>query len=190
MIMGISMLLNFLMSPAFSLLPLVVTNHYKGGAIELAWLQSSTGIGMILGGLFLGVWGKFGKRIVTAMIAVSVSGLMILLFSFLPQQMYLISVACMFAFSVLNSIANGLFFASMQAIIPPEIQGRVFTILMSLSTGMSPLGLAIAGPISDVFGIRIWFLIGGVVFILMGAGAFLSPTIMNIEEEKKARAQF
>ncbi len=185
MIMGLSMLINFLMSPAFSLLPLVVTNHFRGGAVELAWFQSASGVGMISGGLILGAWGGFKKRIVTAMVAVIASGVFISIFSVTPSHLFLLAVVCIFFFSVLNALANGVFFALMQSIVPADIQGRVFTILMSLSGGMTPVGLAFAGPVSDLLGIRIWFMIGGIVFTLMGAGSFISPTIMNIEEEKR-----
>jgi DHA3 family macrolide efflux protein-like MFS transporter len=50
LIMGMSMTINFLMNPAFSLLPLLVTKHFGGGVLELAWIQSAGGLGMILGG--------------------------------------------------------------------------------------------------------------------------------------------
>lgn len=182
-IMGMSMLINFLMNPAFSLLPLVVTNHFNGGAIELGWLQSANGVGMIAGGLLLGAWGGFKKRIVTAMTSIIIGGVFIEAFSFMTPEMFLLAVGCVFMFSVFNAMANGTFFSSLQAAIPPEMQGRVFTILMSLSGGMTPIGLAFAGPISDSLGLFIWFRIGGVVLALMGAAAFFIPAVMNLEED-------
>jgi len=182
-IMGMSMLINFLLNPAFSLLPLVVTNHFHGGAVELGWLQSANGVGMIAGGLLLGAWGGFRKRIVTAMTSIIISGVFIAAFSFMPPELFLVAVGCVFVFAVFNAMANGTFFSSLQAVIPPEMQGRVFTILMSLSGGMTPVGLAFAGPVSDSLGLFIWFRIGGVVLVLMGAAAFLIPAVMNIEEE-------
>ena len=182
-IMGMSMIINFLMSPAFSLLPLVVTNHFDGGAVELGWLQSANGVGMIAGGLLLGAWGGFRKRIVTAMMSIIVSGVFIVAFSFMPPELFLTAVGCVFVFAVFNAMANGTFFSSIQAVIPPEMQGRVFTILMSLSGGMTPIGLAFAGPVSDSLGLFIWFRIGGIVLVLMGAVAFLIPAVMNLEEE-------
>ncbi len=181
-IMGMSMLINFLMNPAFSLLPLVVTNHFNGGAVELGWLQSANGVGMIAGGLLLGAWGGFSKRVVTAMTSLVIGGVFIVIFSFMPPELFLVAVGCVFVFAVFNAMANGTFFSSLQAAIPPEMQGRVFTILMSLSGGMTPIGLAFAGPVSDSLGLFIWFRIGGVVLALMGAAAFFIPAVMNLEE--------
>jgi len=182
-IMGMSMLINFLMSPAFSLLPLVVTNHFDGGAMELGWLQSANGVGMIAGGILLGAWGGFRRRVVTAMTSLVISGVFIMTFSFIPPALFLAAVGCVFMFAVFNAMANGTFFSSIQAVIPPQMQGRVFTILMSLSGGMTPIGLAVAGPVSDSLGLLFWFRIGGLVLALMGAAAFFIPAVMNLEEE-------
>ena len=183
LIMGISMVINLLMTPAFSLLPLLVTKHFGGGAIELAWIQSAGGLGIILGGLALGVWGGFKKRIVTAMIALILSGVFVTVLGLTPPSLILLAVASMFLFSFTNAIANSIFLAALQAIVPPKIQGRVWTLLGSLSMAMSPIGLAIAGPVADALGERIWFNIGGVAFIILGIAAFMSPTVMNVEEE-------
>ena len=182
-IMGMSMLINLVISPGFSLLPIVVTDHFGGGVIELAYLQSAGGIGMIVGGLLLGVWGGFKNRVVTAFSALAVGGIFIVLFGFVPGSMLLLAVAAFFLFSALNSMANGTFFAAMQAAIPPEMQGRVFTLLMSFSAAMAPMGLAIAGPVADVIGSMTWFVIGGVTLTLMGVLGFFIPSIMNLERD-------
>ena len=183
LIMAIAMTINFLVNPGFVLLPILVTKHFGGGALELAWLQSANGIGMILGGLALGVWGGFRKRVVTAFSALVVSGVFVVAIGVMPAHLLLLAVGSMFCFSFLNAIANGTFFASIQSIVPPEIQGRVFTLLMSLSAGMVPLGMAVAGPVADVFGERIWFVVGGISVTVLGIAAFFVPSIMNVEEE-------
>lgn len=183
LIMVISMIINFLVNPGFTLLPILVTKHFGGGALELAWLQSANGIGMILGGLTLGVWGGFKKRVITAFSALMVSGVFVVAIGVMPAHLLLLAVGSMFCFSFLNAIANGTFFASMQSIVPPEIQGRVFTLLMSLSAGMVPLGMAVAGPVADVLGERIWFVVGGISITVLGIAAFFIPSIMNVEEE-------
>jgi len=45
-----------------------------------------------------------------------------------------------------------------------------------------PIGLAIAGPVSEFFNIRSWFVIGGVSFIIMDLLAFTTPAVRNFEE--------
>jgi DHA3 family macrolide efflux protein-like MFS transporter len=97
--------------------------------------------------------------------------------------MLLLAVAAFFLFSALNSMANGTFFAAMQAAIPPEMQGRVFTLLMSLGAATAPVGLAIAGPVADLVGVMTWFVIGGASFTLMGVLGFFIPSIVNLERD-------
>ena len=59
----------------------------------------------------------------------------------------------------------------------------VFTLAMSGSAAMSPLGLVIAGPVADALGVQIWFLIGGLATVIMGVGSFFVPAIMRIEDK-------
>lgn len=62
---GLAMLVNMVLNPVSTLMPLLVTNHFKGTAWHLGALEAAIGIGIIAGGLLLGVWGGFKKRIVT-----------------------------------------------------------------------------------------------------------------------------
>ena len=181
-IMGMVLVINLLISPAFSLLPLLITDYFKGGVYELALIQSSLGLGMIVGGLVLSVWGGFKSRIKTAFTALIFASLGILVFSQTPSTLFLVAVASIFVFGVMNSIANSSFFAALQTLVPPHVQGRVFTLIMASSTIAQPVGLAIAGPVAEYFSIRSWFLVGGISFLVMTIIAFSTPAVIKFEE--------
>lgn len=177
-----SLLINLLTSPGFTLLPLLITTYFKGGALELAWIQSAMGLGMIIGGLLLGVWGGFDNRIKTAFVALIVSSIGLLGFSQTPPDLFIFAVGSIFVFGVTNSVANSSFFAALQTFVPPEIQGRVFTLLMASSVLAQPIGLAIAGPVAEVFGIRSWFVMGSAVMLIMSFWAFTNSDVMDLEK--------
>jgi DHA3 family macrolide efflux protein-like MFS transporter len=181
MVVTIATLINLLLNPAFSLLPILVTEHFGGGALELAWLESIWGIGVVLGGITLSVWGGFRRRIVTAMLSVALMGISTTVIGLTPATAFTLAVGAMFLDGFMNPIANGSLQAALQAIVPPHMQGRVFTLVASGAAAMSPLGLAIAGPVADALGVQIWFLIGGIATIIMGAGTFFVPAIMQVE---------
>lgn len=181
MIIGIATLINLLIVPAFSLLPLVVTNHFGGGALELASLQSAQGIGMVAGGILLGVWGGFRKRIFTAMLGLILMGAGLTAVGLTPANLLVAAIGALFFVGLMMPIVNGSLFAVVQKAVPPEMQGRVFTLIISGASAMSPIGLAIAGPIGDTLGVQAWFVIGGVVTALMGMVALFIPAIMNVE---------
>ena len=175
-------LVNFLLTPAFSLLPLLVKDHFGKEAVDLGKLQALSGVGVILGGILLGVWGGFKKRIVTAMVGLIGIGLGTLALGFIPPTGFNLAIAGMIFLGIVQPITNGSLGGLIQASVAPDMQGRVFTLVGSLAGGMAPIGLLIAGPLSDILGIQTWFIFGGVVCIVMGLVGFAVPAVMNIEE--------
>jgi DHA3 family macrolide efflux protein-like MFS transporter len=177
-----AMQINFLLNPAFSLLPLMVTKHFNGEAIQLATLESLSGIGVIAGGLVLSAWGGFKRRILTAMTGVIGLGLGCLMMGLLPASAFTWAVVAMFIVGFVNPITNGPLLAAVQAAVEPDMQGRVFSLISSLAAATSPIGLLIAGPVSDWLGPQAWFIIGGIVTLLTGITAFFIPAVMRFEE--------
>jgi DHA3 family macrolide efflux protein-like MFS transporter len=183
MLIGImATVINFLLTPAFSLLPILVTRHFNGQAIQLATLESFSGIGFIVGGLLLSAWGGFKRRILTSLAGLLAMGLGCLVMGLLPPSAFTIAVATMLFLGIVNPIVNGPLMAAVQAAVAPEMQGRVFTLIGTMAAGMSPIGLIIAGPIADKLGVQTWFIIGGIVTLMMGIAGLFVPAIMSFEE--------
>ena len=55
---------------------------------------------------------------------------------------------------------------------------------------MMPIGLALAGPISDTYGIQIWFAIGGILTQLMGIAGLMLPSLISIDEVQTEGVRF
>lgn len=177
----LAMILNFLIVPASSLLPLVVTKVFKGGAAELGWTQSIFGIGVIVGGVLLSIWGGFKRRIVTSFSGIIGIGVGVILTGLIPADKFYLLLAAQFVIGFMQVFANGPLMAIMQSTVAPDMQGRVFSLLGAGATAMMPLSLLIAGPVSDLLGIRFWYVFGGAVCILMTVIAFFIPAVMDIE---------
>lgn len=186
MIIGMAMLLNFLLTPAFSLLPLLVTNHFEGQAAQLAMLQSASGVGLVIGGLVLAVWGGFKSRMLTSLMGVVGLGIGTLLIGVAPASALAVAVVGMFLTSFMQPMANGPLHAVLQAVVEPSMQGRVFTLVMSGAVAMTPLSLAVAGPIADRIGIQTWYVVAGSVCIVAGLLMRLSPAVRTIESRGQA----
>jgi DHA3 family macrolide efflux protein-like MFS transporter len=110
-------------------------------------------------------------------------GIGTLVLGVLPPGGFTWAVVGMTFIGLVQPITNGSLLGLVQAIVAPDMQGRVFTLISSLAGGMSPIGLAIAGPISDALGTQTWFIIGGLTCILMAVLGLMLPAVMNIEDE-------
>ncbi|MHA2301243.1 MAG: MFS transporter [Candidatus Thorarchaeota archaeon] len=176
------MITNMILIPSMSLIPIFTLVHFNGGAFELAWLQSALGVGMLVGGIALSVWGGFKRRMDTVVVAVIAMGIAIVVVGFTPSGLFFLAVVGLFITGVMVPIASGSIMAILQAIVPKEIQGRVFSVVISLSPLMAPIGLALAGPIAEVLGASSWYLISGVAIMLIGLVGRLDSTIMNMEK--------
>lgn len=181
-ILLMAMAINFVLSPSSSLMPLLVTKHFAGGALQLGWLESALGIGTVAGGLLLSAWGGFRRRVVTSLSGVVGIGVGIALMGLAPANGFWLALGGMFIAGFMNPIANGPLIAVLQASVAPEMQGRVMSLVQSGATAMMPLSLLVAGPLADLLGVRIWYLVGGLACAGLGLLAFTVPPIMRVEE--------
>jgi MFS family permease len=53
---------------------------------------------------------------------------------------------------------------------------------------MIPLGLAIAGPLAEVIGVRAWFLVAGIAMAVTGVLALFVPAIVHLEDRAEGKA--
>jgi DHA3 family macrolide efflux protein-like MFS transporter len=182
LLMVLAAILNFFLVPTSSLLPILVVKHFGGGPLQLSWLEAAMGVGLVAGGLGLGAWGGFKRRMHTSLLGVSIAGAGIGAVGLVPDWLLGVAVALMFVAGAALSLANGPLLAIMQATVAKDMQGRLFSLVGSLSGAMMPLGLAVAGPVSDVIGVRTWYLIAGAVTVAMAVGAAFVPSLMRIED--------
>lgn len=181
---GISMMVNFMLVPAFSLLSLIVFEYFKGSALQLGWMEAAFGIGMLAGGALLSIWGGFEKRMNTVIVGTGLLGLMMVVIGTVPANYIFLAIGAMFLVGVGLSLGNGVGQALLQVLIVPDMQGRVFAMLGALRALMSPLGLALAGPFTDVFGMQSWMLGAGIGITIMVTAMSFIPEVADIEGKK------
>ena len=71
-----------------------------------------------------------------------------------------------------TNLYNILYLSYLQQTIAAEKQGRVFSIIGTLSAIAMPIGLVLSAPIAEQQGVSSWFVIAGVAtlcFILLSA---------------------
>lgn len=186
LLLGLAMIFKFALTPAFSLLPLLVSQHFQGGAAEYSLIEAASGVGILVGGLLLSVWGGFSKKIYTIMVGIFGLGLALVSLGFLPGWAFQWAVGLLFLCGLMVPLVDGPLMALLQGSIAPEMQGRVFSLIGSLLWLTSPFSLVIAGPVSDALGLQVWYVVAGILCVASAVLSMAIPLIREIETEGSA----
>jgi len=145
--------------------PLVLS---YGSATDLGIVQTVTGIAMLIGSVIMSAWGGPKNKKVPALIgfiALSAAGLLI---SGLRSNTVVISIGRV-VMLLFIPFASALSQATFQTKVPPDVQGRVFSIRGMIARSMTPLAFLISGPLADK-----------VFEPLMAGGGTLANSILGI----------
>jgi DHA3 family macrolide efflux protein-like MFS transporter len=182
-IIGSFMSLVFM--PAVSLYPLMTLSYFGGtvgqaGLIEVVW-----SVGMLLGGLLISIFGGTKNRIVPMIASCLLMGLTFTVSSFLPENGngFIIFAICNFVAGLAAPYFNTLLMAMIQESFLPEQLGRVFGIMNALMSLAGPIGLIIAGPISDELGVNFAFLIAGIGLFITGLLSYVFPKVRHLDSQ-------
>ena len=114
---------------------------------------------VILGGIFLGGW------------AIAFFGIS----THLWVSMIILGLVGFFL-SLTNVVLATLF----QSMVPNQLQGRIFGTLNTMSMGLRPISMALAGVLSDLFKVQLVILVSGVLIALGGVYGFFIKSVRRI----------
>jgi DHA3 family macrolide efflux protein-like MFS transporter len=179
---ALALVVKVALTPAFSLVPLLVRQHLGGDASQLGLLEAVGGVGMVAGGLVLGIWGGFRRKIYTAMVGVVLLGVGFLALGSCPATLFWLALTSFLVIGFVIPMIDGSTMAIIQGTVSPAMHGRVMTTMISLLSVTSPISLAVAGPVAGWLGLRSWYFLAAALCIAAGAAGFVIPAIVNIEE--------
>lgn len=175
---------NFLLAPVLSMMPLIITRHFNGGAREYGFFEMALAIGVIAGSLSLSIWGGFKRKIVSINIAQIVCGLGLAGIALVASDSFWVVLVLIALCGLCSAYINSPATAIMQAKVDKEMQGRVMSIVTVVCMVAMPLSLAIAGPLANVIGLMPIVYIPGLISTLIGIACFLIKPLMNIENRR------
>jgi DHA3 family macrolide efflux protein-like MFS transporter len=97
--------------------------------------------------------------------------------------MYPAAIATMAVLGLTNATANGPIGAILQTKIPPEMQGRIFMVGNSMASAASPLGLLLAGPLADKFGLQVFYISAGLMCVGIGVFFYLNKRVYTLDDQ-------
>ncbi len=166
--------------PLSTLFPLMTSKHFLGTAWHASVIEFSYAGGMMLSAALVSAYGEIKHKFRAVHIALLGFGAATLLSGLLPPDlrafwMFAALCGCMGAASTLYNVP---YMAYFQQNIPPEAQGRVFSLVGSLMSLAMPVGLAIAGPLAETYGAALLFFVAGIAMVLiMSVSALLTSLV-------------
>lgn len=133
-------------TPLFFPLILSKTNN---SSIALGIVQTSFGVGGLIGGILMTIWGGTRKKIYSLLGGILLNGISLMFFGIAKQIYFLIIFG--FLISMLNVICNSSSQAIWQSKVPPQLQGRVFSARRVIAQLVGIIPMISSGPIVDNF---------------------------------------
>jgi DHA3 family macrolide efflux protein-like MFS transporter len=172
-VMAIFGLVFLLIVAPSNLSPLMVARNFGSEVWMLTALEISFGVGMLIGGVLVAVLASKLDRL-SAMISSSI------LFGLLAIGMgFTTNLFVFYGLFFIVGVAVPAFSTSamtlLQETVEPERQGRVFGFVGIVMAVAMPLGMAVLGPLADIFPVEALLIITGAMTVVVVAFAIFLP---------------
>jgi MFS family permease len=152
------------------LVPIFVTSILHGGASELGFLFAASGIGTVVGSLFVA---SFGDRRRKGRLLVSANAVWVLaLAMFALSRGFASSFAMLFLMAAAQSVFTTLAITMLQGSVEAKMRGRVMSLNTLLNMGVRPLGDFPVSVAASLFGIADAAMLSAAVVAAAGALVF------------------
>lgn len=172
----------FFFVPTDSLFPLMTISYFGGNAYQMSLIEIAFGVGMLIGGAAISVWGSNKGRVKLFIWGLIALGSCYLFSGFLLPHQFILFVVFVFAMGVAVPVLNSPTNSLLQTHIPSGMLGRVFSLLDTLILLPVPFGLMMVGTVSDAIGIENIFLIAGVAIVLVGVICFFIKPLNDLDK--------
>ena len=159
----IGTLYMFVYMPINALYPLISMEYFGGTPVHVSVTEIAYASGMLVGGLLLGLFGKFKRRTLLITASIFMMGASLTVSGLLPPNGFAAFAVCCVVMGLSVPFYSGVQTALFQEQIKPEYLGRVFSLTGSIMSLAMPIGLILSGFFADRIGVNYWFLISGVL---------------------------
>lgn len=205
-LLSIFFMINFIAQFSFVLLSPMILARTSEDQVVLGTIMSIFGIGGLVGGLALSVWGGPKRKINGVLMGLALSSLLGITLMGLGQSTLIWAVGA-FLTMFFIPIINGSSQAIWQSKVAPDVQGRVFSVRRLMAQISAPLAMLLAGPLADnifepamqlggslepIFGglvgsgagagMSLIFIITGLLGMAASLTGYLVPAIRNVED--------
>jgi DHA3 family macrolide efflux protein-like MFS transporter len=157
-----------------NLSPLMLVRNFGTEVWLLTVLEISFGVGMLLGGILISIFAAKIDRLGAIVVTSILFGLLAIGMGFTTNLIVFYSL--FFVIGLIVPAFSTSAFTLLQETVEPERQGRVFGFVGIVMSTAMPLGMAILGPLADVFPVEWLLIITGAVTVAIALIAIALPS--------------
>jgi len=179
--------LSFMGSTGFIyLLPVIGKRVLHAEAVELGWLWSSLGVGILFTTVWLAVQeeANFCRRLWVIMGSALIGGIAV--FGLNGNPSLIIAIGLIAAIGGNSGLVTPIVSASLQQVTPREMLARVFGVFNTGIMAFAMIGMTVFGWMADYYGPNISLIgIGATIIGSGGVSAFLVPRCMSLSGKQE-----
>lgn len=159
-LMKFALLFNFLINSTLAvIMPFIINDTLKMSSTQFGIIEGSFSVGVLISSIVIGKLPEKDKNFKTLIIGTSMMGLMVAfigipsigaLQSLNTNIHFIYFILVMIVFSIFMIIVNIPINVNIQRMTPDKMMGRVMGTMNTLASGVTPLGVIIAGLLLDV----------------------------------------
>jgi DHA3 family macrolide efflux protein-like MFS transporter len=169
-----------LIAPASFLTPLLITRNFGKDVWRLTAISVVYSAGMMAGGVMVASWGGFKNKVHSMVLSILAIGACTFALGITP--VFWIYLFLMGLIGIAMPFFNTPFTVLLQEKVEGDFLGRVFGVLVMISSITMPLAMLVYGPIADIIKIE-WLLIG-TGFLMFTESLFMLGNKVLIEAGK------
>lgn len=171
------MIFGFLVVPAAFLNVLMVTRVFGNEYWQLTANEMAFFAGSILGGIAIASWGGFKNRIATIALGCCAFGVLTVAIGIV--KVFYVYLVIMLLTGMTMPLFNSPAMVLLQEKVDAGMQGRVFSLIQIVASGIMPLGMLIFGPLSDIVSIELLMIVSGILLVILGVSIFYNKEFMK-----------
>ena len=166
-------LTSMVFMPLGSLLPLMVKQYFRGGALHGGIVQTLFSIGMLASAIVFGVSGKSKRPFAMISLSSFLLGVCSVAGGLLPSNAFWAFCIVVFVIGTTGMMGNIPYMAYIQKSVAAKNLGKVISTVTSVISIGIPLGMFVAGPIAEQVGVGTWMIGAGIILALIGTLSYL-----------------
>jgi len=182
-----SMVITFFMAPLKVLMSLYVYGYHGGQVGDYALVLTFFQGGIILGAVIASVKKKWDHKSRSIFIHMALGMVGLVIFAIAPKGFYIVISAGAILTGLTLPITGSLTATYYQTTVPLDKMGRVSSISSTISASILPIGTILSGPLAEILGIPVLFLICSVLSLIAIVSVWSFTNIRKVDFDNSAK---